>query len=120
MLPILGAGVLAAGGDGPDGFDLVAAAGVEAVVKVHAGIAVRDDQFDALADRRQLAAGFAGEGAELVAGFGIGQARPVLGLGPRCVVVVSTALVPASIVTRSACVALTTVASTVRLGWKSV
>ena len=115
----LSAGVLAAGGNRPDGFHPVAAAGVDPVVKVHVRIAVRDDELESLAEGRQLAAAFGGRGRRTRRRLWHrpGRASP----WPRaiCVVVVSRALVPASTVTRSACVALTTVASTVRLGWKS-
>src|SRR5262245_3038614 len=70
---------LAAGGDGPDGLDFVAAAGVEPVIEVHARIAMRHDELDALAERRQLAARFAGECAELIAASRISQTGPALG-----------------------------------------
>src|SRR5262245_7217138 len=53
---VLGLCELAAGGDGPDGFDLFAAAGVNPVVEVHTGVAVRDDELEPLAQCRQLAA----------------------------------------------------------------
>src|SRR2546430_11034112 len=45
-------------GNGPNGFDLFAAHGVDAIVEIHGRIAVRNEEFDAVADARQLRARF--------------------------------------------------------------
>src|SRR5215471_5273382 len=72
----LPSGVFSPRRDGPDGFDLVAETGINAVVEIHVGIAVRDDEFQPLADRRQLAARLQIHGPELVAVLCIQEARP--------------------------------------------
>src|SRR2546426_12100664 len=67
----------AASGDGPDRFDAVAAQGVDAVVEVEGGIAMRGEELDALAEGRAARGIVADQSPVLVARELIGQPRPL-------------------------------------------
>lgn len=61
--------------DGPDSFDLLAAGDEDAVVKIDGGVAVGDDEFEAVAKLDSAAFAFESERTVFIAGEGVSDAR---------------------------------------------